>query len=44
MSLAPPTDKSGGVPGVDRRHRFSDFYHERTNFQFIASSRWCSAA
>ena len=41
MSLAPPTDKQGGVPGVDRRHRFSDFYHERTNFQFIAhAKRW----
>ena len=41
MSLATPTDTKGGVPGVDRRHRFSDFYHERTNFQFIAhSKRW----
>ena len=41
MSLATPTDAKGGVPGVDRRHRFSDFYHERTNFQFIAhSKRW----
>jgi preprotein translocase subunit SecF len=28
-----------GTPGVDRRHRPSDFYHERTNFQFIARSR-----
>jgi preprotein translocase subunit SecF len=29
------------VPGVDRRHRLSDFYHERTNFQFIKhSKRW----
>ena len=41
MSLATPTDAKGDVPGVDRRHRFSDFYHERTNFQFIAhSKRW----
>jgi preprotein translocase subunit SecF len=29
------------IPGVTRRHRFSDFYHERTNFQFIKhSKRW----
>jgi preprotein translocase subunit SecF len=28
-----------GVPGVDRRHRPSDFYHEHTNFQFIKRSR-----
>ncbi len=28
-----------GTPGVDRRHRPSDFYHETTNFQFIAHSR-----
>jgi preprotein translocase subunit SecF len=28
-----------GVPGVTRRHRPSDFYHERTNFQFIKHSR-----
>ncbi|HTD50546.1 MAG TPA: hypothetical protein VK771_08100, partial [Acidimicrobiia bacterium] len=29
------------VPGVTRRHRLSDFYHERTNFQFIKhSKRW----
>jgi len=27
------------VPGVDRRHRPSDFYHERTNFQFIKHTR-----
>ena len=27
------------VPGVTRRHRPSDFYHERTNFQFIKHSR-----
>jgi preprotein translocase subunit SecF len=28
-----------GTPGVDRRHRPSDFYHETTNFQFIKHSR-----
>jgi preprotein translocase subunit SecF len=29
------------IPGVTRRHRFSDLYHERTNFQFIKhSKRW----
>jgi len=34
---APPED----LPGVTRRHRFSDLYHERTNFQFIKhSKRW----
>jgi preprotein translocase subunit SecF len=27
------------IPGVTRRHRFSDLYHERTNFQFIAHRR-----
>jgi preprotein translocase subunit SecF len=32
---APPED----IPGVTRRHRPSDFYHERTNFQFIKHSR-----
>jgi preprotein translocase subunit SecF len=31
--------KTDGVPGTDRRHRPSDFYHERTNFQFIAHSK-----
>jgi preprotein translocase subunit SecF len=30
-----------GIPGVTRRHKFSDLYHERTNFQFIKhSKRW----
>jgi preprotein translocase subunit SecF len=29
------------IPGVTRRHRPSDFYHERTNFQFIQhTKRW----
>jgi preprotein translocase subunit SecF len=27
------------IPGVTRRHRPKDFYHERTNFQFIKHSR-----
>jgi preprotein translocase subunit SecF len=34
-TIAPPED----LPGVTRRHRPSDFYHERTNFQFIKHSR-----
>jgi preprotein translocase subunit SecF len=35
---APATDD---IPGVTRRHRLSDLYHERTNFQFIKhSKRW----
>ncbi|MDQ1533338.1 MAG: preprotein translocase subunit SecF [Actinomycetota bacterium] len=33
------SDKTDGIPGVDRRHRPSDFYHERTNFKFIKHSR-----
>jgi preprotein translocase subunit SecF len=28
-----------GIPGVTRRHRISDLYHEHTNFQFIKHSR-----
>lgn len=28
-----------GTPGVDRRHRLSDFFHERTNFRFMAHMR-----
>jgi len=35
----PPSAPVEDAPGVTRRHRFSDFYHERTNFQFIAHSR-----
>jgi preprotein translocase subunit SecF len=35
---APPAEE---IPGVTRRHRFSDLYHERTNYQFIKhSKRW----
>jgi len=34
-TVLPPDD----IPGVTRRHRPSDFYHERTNFQFIKHSR-----
>ena len=31
----------GDIPGVTRRHRLSDLYHERTNFQFIKhTTRW----
>ncbi len=28
-----------GTPGVDRRHRPSDFFHERTNFRFVEHSK-----
>ncbi|HEY1739806.1 MAG TPA: hypothetical protein VGI86_13895, partial [Acidimicrobiia bacterium] len=28
-----------GTPGVDRRHHFSDFRHERTNFDFLRHGR-----
>src|SRR6478735_3772302 len=36
----PPSEPSvEDIPGVTRRHRFSDFYHERTNFKFIKHSR-----
>jgi preprotein translocase subunit SecF len=41
MSTAPPGFSPDDIPGVTRRHRFSDLYHERTNFQFIKhSKRW----
>jgi preprotein translocase subunit SecF len=33
------SDKAEGIPGVDRRHRPADFYHETTNFHFIKHSR-----
>jgi preprotein translocase subunit SecF len=36
MTTATPTEE---IPGVTRRHRLSDFYHERTNFQFIKHTR-----
>ncbi len=36
---APPPPEIDDVPGVNRRHRPSDLYHERTNFQFIKHSR-----
>jgi preprotein translocase subunit SecF len=37
----PPAPVPEDIPGVTRRHRLSDFYHERTNFQFIKhSKRW----
>ncbi len=38
-TTAPPAGSVGDVPGVTRRHRPSDLYHERTNFQFITHSR-----
>jgi preprotein translocase subunit SecF len=41
-TTAPPTP--GGatedIPGITRRHRPSDLYHERTNFQFIKHSKY----
>jgi preprotein translocase subunit SecF len=37
MTSTTPT--ADDIPGVTRRHRPSDFYHERTNFQFIKHSR-----
>ncbi|MDP9332925.1 MAG: protein translocase subunit SecF [Actinomycetota bacterium] len=36
---APPPPEIEDIPGVTRRHRPSDLYHERTNFQFIKHSR-----
>ena len=40
-TTAPPPAPADDIPGVTRRHRPSDFYHERTNFQFIKhSKRW----
>ena len=37
----PPPSTSKASRGVTRRHRPSDFYHERTNFQFIKhTKRW----
>jgi preprotein translocase subunit SecF len=39
-TVTPPTPTED-IPGVTRRHRPKDFYHERTNFQFIKhSKRW----
>ena len=38
-TTAPPPVPTEEVPGVTRRHRPSDLYHERTNFQFIKHSR-----
>ena len=35
----PPAPTAEDIPGVTRRHRLSDLYHERTNFQFIKHSR-----
>jgi len=38
MTVIAPPD-ADDIPGVTRRHRPSDLYHERTNFQFIKHSR-----
>lgn len=38
--MPPPDEPSAeDIPGVTRRHRFADFYHERTNFRFMKHSR-----
>ncbi|HEV7524682.1 MAG TPA: protein translocase subunit SecF [Acidimicrobiia bacterium] len=37
--IAPPAGDFEDIPGVTRRHKLSDLYHERTNFQFIKHSR-----
>ena len=43
VTTAPP--EAEDLPGVTRRHRPSDFYHERTNFQFIKHTRrWLIAS
>ena len=42
VTTPPPPASTPGyedIPGVTRRHRWSDLYHERTNFQFIKHSR-----
>ncbi len=39
MTMTAPPPEVVDVPGVTRRHRPSDLYHERTNFQFIKHSR-----
>ena len=41
MNSQAPEAPLDDIPGVTRRHRLSDLYHERTNFQFIKhSKRW----
>ena len=39
MTITAPPPEIEDIPGVTRRHRPSDLYHERTNFQFIKHSR-----
>jgi preprotein translocase subunit SecF len=39
VSTPASADAVEDIPGVTRRHTFKDFYHERTNFQFIPHSR-----
>ena len=42
MTATPPRTPpapADDIPGVTRRHRLSDLYHERTNFQFIKHTR-----
>jgi preprotein translocase subunit SecF len=41
VTVTAPRPADADIPGVTRRHRLSDLYHERTNFQFIQhSKRW----
>jgi preprotein translocase subunit SecF len=39
VTVTAPPPEIEDLPGVTRRHRPSDLYHERTNFQFIKHSR-----
>jgi preprotein translocase subunit SecF len=39
VTSTPPPGIEDDIPGVTRRHRISDLYHERTNFQFIKHTR-----
>ncbi|MDQ1381550.1 MAG: hypothetical protein QOJ71_2269, partial [Actinomycetota bacterium] len=39
LTSAPPPGVEDDIPGITRRHRLSDLYHERTNFQFIKHTR-----
>ena len=38
-TTAAPPPPAEDIPGVTRRHRPSDLYHENTNFQFIKHTR-----
>ena len=38
-TATPQPESVEDIPGVTRRHRFSDLYHERTNYKFIEHSK-----